>query len=103
MHRVALISAVLILSGCSRGGFRPGEEVLASSPDNPDSPLKLRPAHQVFGTASWNEDREWCWIAVGTRLRVASPERDGKVMVYVLEGEHRGKTLAMSRDFLGRA
>ena len=50
MHRVALISAVLILSGCSRGGFRPGEEVLASSPDNPDSPLKLRPAHQVFGT-----------------------------------------------------
>lgn len=102
MCRVVLLSAILILSGCSRGGFRPGEEVLASSPDDPESPLKLKPAHRVFGTASWNEDREWCWIPVGTRLRIASPERGGKVMVYVLEGEYRGRTLAMARDFLDR-
>lgn len=106
MHRIALISAVLILSGCLRGGFRPGEEVLASDPyaaPGASPHLHLKPSLEIPGYPSWDEAAgELCWIPVGTRLRVASEGRDGKVAVRILEGRHEGESVYLKATNLRR-
>lgn len=102
MCRITLLSALLVLSGCSDRPPRPGDEVIAfSGRPGPADFLKM-PSHDIYGLADWDEDRPICWLPVGTRLRVASDEVKGKVMVLVLEGQYAGKSLAVSRNFLRR-
>lgn len=101
MRRIVLLSAILCLSGCSDRPFRPGEEVLTFMPP-PGPGSRLKPSHHVYALASWDEDRPARWIPVGTRLRIASESPEGKVMVYVLEGEYAGQAFAVSRLCLRR-